>query len=72
MLHPFIEKLIGTVRHEYLDLVFFRNALDLKHKLDGFGIDYNGHSIHQSLNGNTPNEKSGKARFACAALDSYR
>ena len=27
--HPFIERLIGTVRREYLDRVFFWDALDL-------------------------------------------
>ena len=28
--HPFIERLIGTVRREYLDHVFFWNAIDLE------------------------------------------
>ena len=37
--HPFIEWLIGTVRREYLDRVFFWNALDLVRKLGEF-IDY--------------------------------
>ena len=27
--HPFIERLIGTIRREYLDHVFFWNAIDL-------------------------------------------
>jgi len=70
--HPFIERLIGTLRREYLDRLFFWNALDLQQKLKAFGIYYNSRRIHQSLNGNTPEEKSGEPRPACAALDSYR
>ena len=59
--HPFIERLIGTVRREYLDHVFFWNAIDLKRKLDVFADYYNAHLVHRSLNGTTP------ARRACAS-----
>jgi putative transposase len=69
--HPFVERLIGTLRREYLDRLFFWNALDLERKLQAFGIYYNRNRIHQSLNGNTPEERSGKPHPACAALDSY-
>jgi transposase InsO family protein len=31
--HPFVERLIGTIRPEYLDRVFFWNAVDLARKL---------------------------------------
>jgi len=34
--HPFVERLIGTVRREYLDQVFFWNAADLTRELDPF------------------------------------
>jgi putative transposase len=34
--HPFVERLIGTIRREYLDRVFFWNAQDLERKLGGF------------------------------------
>src|SRR5258705_3607385 len=69
--HPFVERLIGTRRREDLDRMFFWNALDLQPKLQAFGLYYNRSRIHQSLSGNTPEEKSGKPRPACAALDSY-
>ena len=59
--HPFVERLIGTVRREYLDHVFFWNAIDLKRKLDAFADYYNAHRVHRSLNGTTP------ARRACAS-----
>jgi putative transposase len=31
---PFVERLIGTIRREYLDSVFFWNAVDLARKLN--------------------------------------
>jgi transposase InsO family protein len=52
--HPFIERLIGTIRREYLDHVFFWNAVDLTRKLDAFADYYNTHRVHRSLAGTTP------------------
>jgi putative transposase len=69
--HPFIERLIGTLRREYLDHVFFWNALDLERKLKAFAIYYNSRRVHQSLSGITPDDKSGNPLPACAALASY-
>ena len=34
--HPFVERLIGTIRREYLDRVLFWNAGDLARKLEAF------------------------------------
>lgn len=34
--HPFIERLSGTLRREYLDQTIFWNGLDLHRKLDRF------------------------------------
>ena len=34
--HPFIERLIGTLRREYLDRLFFWTTADLERKLDSF------------------------------------
>jgi putative transposase len=39
--HPFIERLIGTIRREYLDRVLFSNQLDLQRELDDFKVYYN-------------------------------
>jgi hypothetical protein len=35
--HPFVERLIETIRREYLDRVFFWNAVDLTRKLTNTG-----------------------------------
>ncbi len=69
--HPFIERLIGTIRREYLDRVFFWNAVALNQKLEAFGVYYNGNRVHQSLSGGTPAEASGKPRPSRAVLDHY-
>jgi transposase InsO family protein len=39
--HPFVERLIGTVRREFLDHVLFWNTTDLQRKLDSFQTYYN-------------------------------
>jgi len=54
--HPFIERLIGTVRREFLDYVFFWNADDLERKLADFQNYYNRHRTHSSLDGDTPSD----------------
>jgi putative transposase len=39
--HPFVERLIGTMRREFLDHVLFWNARDLERKLADFQTYYN-------------------------------
>ena len=56
--HPFIERLIGTVRREYLDHVLFWGAADLERKLKEFVAYYNDSRVHYALDdGRTPAEK---------------
>ena len=52
--HPFVERLIGTVRREYLDHTLFFNERDLKNKLETFQGYYNGTRVHSSLDLKTP------------------
>ena len=52
--HPFIERLIGTVRREFLDHVFFWNAADLLRKLESFRNYYNSQRVHASIGGKPP------------------
>ncbi|MEN8132099.1 MAG: integrase core domain-containing protein [Pseudomonadota bacterium] len=58
---PYIERLIGTVRREYLDHPLFWNAVDLERKLADFQMYYSHHRTHSSLIGNTPDEAAGHA-----------
>jgi len=52
--HPFVERLIGTVRREFLDHVLFWNGRDLERKLADFQVYYNAARCHASLAGHTP------------------
>ena len=44
--HPFVERLIGTIRRECLDRVLFWTTADLEIKLLDFQHYYNGHRTH--------------------------
>jgi putative transposase len=57
--HPFVERLIGSLRREYLDLLFFWNAADLERKLELFRRYFNETRVHQGLGGDTSEEKAG-------------
>ena len=70
--HPFVERLIGTIRREYLDVVPFWAARDLENKLLSFRDFYNNQRCHYALDGDTPSETAGKKRKNSAVLDSYR
>jgi transposase InsO family protein len=52
--HPFVERLIGTMRREFLDQVFFWNGRNLERKLPEFQEYYNAERVHASLEGRTP------------------
>ena len=66
--HPFVERLIGTVRREYLDQTLFWTTADLETKLIDFQHYYNAHRTHAGLKGHPP-EPVGSASIQ---LCSYR
>ena len=70
-LHTFIERLIGTIRREFLDQTLFWNAVDLERKLEHFKDYYNHSRTHASLDGNTPAEISGDSVAHLARLQRY-
>jgi transposase InsO family protein len=66
--HPFTERLIGTIRREYLDQILFWKGRDLEEKLGEFQDYYNAHRVHQALDLKTPDEATGKAQPTRAEL----
>ncbi len=70
MPHPFVERLIGTIRREYLDVALFWTAVDLESKLSEFRDYYNLHRSHAGLARKTPEEPP--EVNVCATLKSYR
>jgi putative transposase len=67
--HPFLRRLIGTIRREYLDRAFFWNAVDLARKLNEFRDYYSAHRAHRSLAGTTPAQRAGASSPVPASLD---
>ena len=70
--HAFIERLIGTIRREYLDQTLFWNQGDLERKLDRYKVYYNRHRCHSGLAGITPAQRGGAPAHPIANLHSYR
>ncbi len=52
--HPFVERLIGTIRREYLHQTLFWTAADLEEKLRAFQHYFNRHRTHSGLKGRLP------------------
>ena len=52
--HPFVERLIGTIRREGLDQMLFWTTTDLENKLLDFRTYFNSHRTHASIEGRTP------------------
>ena len=69
--HPFIERLIGTIRREYLAQTFFWNSLNLQRKLDEFKDYYNQYRVHSSLAGNTPTDYCDTTPRKCINCNTY-
>jgi transposase InsO family protein len=70
--HPFVERLIGTIRREFLDHTLFWNAADLERKLADFQACYNQHRTHSSLGGDTPSDVAdGKPKLQ-TTLNNFR
>jgi transposase InsO family protein len=70
--HPFVERLIGTIRRECLDRTLFWTAADLEVKLLDFQRYLNGHRTHAGLGGLKPEPRTGedsaRARIAHGRL----
>ena len=69
---PLLERLVGTVRREYLDQTPFWTAHDLERKLDSFQEFYNRYRVHQGLKGQVPGRRTGSEDQPAVCLDDYR
>jgi transposase InsO family protein len=72
--HPFIERVIGTSRREYLDHIMFFNERDLQNKSDHFQRYYNEIRAHSSLELKTPKEMASDEKLdkKIVSLNNYR
>jgi putative transposase len=70
--HPFVERLVGTIRREFLDDVLFWNGCDLERKLAAFQTYYNAARCHASLEGRTPLTFADRNTVAPADLNKAR
>jgi transposase InsO family protein len=70
--HPFIERLVGSIRREFLDHVLFWNARDLERKLAEFQLYYNAARCHASLDGHAPLTFAGGHTVAPVDLNHVR
>ena len=67
--HPFVERLIGTLRREFRDNVLFWNARDLERD---FAAYYNSARVHTGLDGHTPSGFASEHPGARADLNKAR
>lgn len=70
--HPFIERVIGTVRRELLDQTLFWHAKDLQNKLETFQCYYNEERGHCGIEGSSPSRQAGEKKPNVILLNNYR
>jgi len=69
--HPFVERVIGSVRREFLDQVLFWNGRDLSGKLSQYLVYYNETRGHLSVNGESPKQKASKTAISKIPIEKY-
>jgi hypothetical protein len=67
--HPFVERLVGTLRRECLDRTLFWTTEDLEAKLREFQKYFNEHRTHAGIEGRLPDSGGPGAPISFA---SYR
>jgi hypothetical protein len=70
--HPFVERLVGTIRREFLDHVLFWNRCDLERQLAEFRTYYNAARCHAALEVRTPLKVPDRNTVAPADLNHVR
>jgi putative transposase len=69
--HPFVERLIGTIRRECLDRTLFWTAADLEAQLFDFQRYFSGYRTHAGLGGRTPEPRT-EEDTARVSVSTYR
>ncbi len=69
--HPFVERLIGTIRREYLDQFPFWTSNDLEKKLLLFKDYFNQERVQQGLHGTPPDKHDTIGDRKVAQLNNY-
>src|SRR5437867_9612120 len=67
--HPFVERLIESIRREYLDQTLFWTAVDLENKLRFFQHYFNRQRVHSGLGGQLPDAEAARTPLS---FSSYR
>jgi len=70
--HPFVERLIGTIRRELLDKTLHWNAHDLQNKLDLFQCYYNVARCHWGIDGIAPLQKAEEQSATVVSINQYQ
>ena len=70
--HPFVERLIKSVRNELTDQTFFFNSHDLQRKLDLYKQYFNEQRTHMGLNGNIPTHVANNTTSNVVNLNNYK
>ena len=63
---------VGTIRREYLDHLFYWNAKDPQRKLDEFKSYFNEVRVHAGIRERTPDRHAEPAESKIASLGHYR
>jgi len=65
--HPFVERLVGTLRRECLDRTLFWTTADLEAKLQEFQRYFNEHRTHAGLQGRLPDSNGPASPISLAS-----
>ena len=72
MSHPFIERLIRSIRNDLLDQTIFFHAHDLQRKLDHYQNYFNLKRSHKTLNAATPQQKAKLSKTNVISIKNYK
>lgn len=70
--HPFVERLIGSVRRELLDQTLFWNKNDLQNKLDAYQQYFNNKRGHLGIDGIFPLQKADEKTADVISINNFR